>query len=687
MVFNRASDPLPLVFCERDFAISDDVLDVPIILSELEAAVRTLDNSSAPGVTGIGNDVIREIFLLPSGPDFLVSLFNACFASGELPDLWKKTEIFLLYKGKGNVADPNSYRGIALMESLLKLFEKVLFNRLLKWSTERDLIPDCQFGFRPRSGTLDAVFVIFTLIAKYVWVRGGCLFAALIDFQKAFPSICRAQLLVKLETLGVSSRFRRCVASMFDGNTFSIRSGNLVTEAFPMTTGLREGSVLSPLLFSLFLSDIKNSVLRPFGQDPREFVMKDPSINCVPIPGLLYADDLVFLCLSEDLLRERLRRLSVYAGDNTLTVNVLKCEVVVFGSRKGHTFKYRGTVIPLRRSCKYLGVWLDSDMSGRTLSDAIFAKFSAAVPVFFGLCRRLRISRLDLVHRLGNSLVFSQLYGCEFLRRMDTVVNCENSWWKGVRSFYGLPSGVSSAFLRLLFPKFSLVNRAIDAKFGLLCRDTRSLPTLFPEAVVLDRAWLLEKHRKGYSQILRDWCEQLGLLDLFYKCDSSLFRSGLVSRRERSQDNDWEVFSSMPSTRFAASIFCSRKAVYMTVLEASRLSRLAVRVILLAVSGSLSMSYSRTKLCHICGERFDFEHFLSCRHLGVALEHRLSYLIMCEDWRAAALLLLSRFQVFIHAARAGEVTAEENELFDLLNDWVMSEDELNVVGASDLFTS
>jgi hypothetical protein len=60
---------------------------------------------------------------------------------------------------------------------------------------------------------------------------------------------------------------------------------------------------------------------------------------------------------------------------------------------------------------------------------------------------------------------------------------------------------------------------------------------------------------------------------------------------------------------------------------------------------------------------------------------------MCEDWRAAALLLLSRFQVFIHAARAGEVTAEENELFDLLNDWVMSEDELNVVGASDLFTS
>jgi hypothetical protein len=210
--------------------------------------------------------------------------------------------------------------------------------------------------------------------------------------------------------------------------------------------------------------------------------------------------------------------------------------------------------------------------------------------------------------------------------------------------------------------------------------------------VVLDRAWLLEKHHKGYSQIAKDWCEQLGLLEFFYKCDLPLFRSSLVSRRELGQDSDWEIFSSMPSTRFAASIFCSRKAVYFTVMEASRLSRLAVRVILLAVSGSLSMSYMRSKVCHVCGERFDFEHFLSCRHLGVALEHRLAYLVMCEEWREAAFLLLSRFQVFIHAARAGEVTSEENELFDLLVDWVDSEDEARggdvvVEGVRDLFIS
>jgi hypothetical protein len=331
------------------------------------------------------------------------------------------------------------------MESSLKLFEKLIFNRLLAWSCERDLIPDCQFDFRPRSGTLDAVFVLFAILTKYVVIQGSCVYAALIDFQKAFPSVCRSQLLCKLESLGVSARIRRCVAATFTGNTFSIRSGAKVTDAFPMITGLREGSVLSPLLFILFMSDIGNSVLRPFGKSGSEFIHRDPVLNLVPIPGLLYADDLVLLCLSEDLLRERLRRLSAYACDNTLTVNVSKCEIVVFGTRRRSTpvFKYCGRPIPIRSSVKYLGVWLDFDLSGKALADAIGAKFKTAIPVFFSLCRRLRLARLDLVFNFANSLVFSLLYSSEFLRRLDVILGCEKQWWSGVRSFYGLPSGVS----------------------------------------------------------------------------------------------------------------------------------------------------------------------------------------------------------------------------------------------------
>jgi hypothetical protein len=148
------------------------------------------------------------------------------------------------------------------------------------------------------------VFVFYTLIAKYVGLQGSQLFVALIDFQEAFPSVNRALLIEKLGNLGVSDKFCRCLCAIFYRNTFSIRSGDKVTSEYTVTTGLREGSVLSPLLFSLFISDIRDEVLRPFSRG--DFLKQDPRLNKVPIPGLLYADDLVLFCLSGDLLRERL---------------------------------------------------------------------------------------------------------------------------------------------------------------------------------------------------------------------------------------------------------------------------------------------------------------------------------------------------------------------------------------------
>jgi hypothetical protein len=249
-----------MIFCEQDFAISDLDLDALFSHNEIKAAVRELDRGTAPGVTGIGNNILKDLFNLPRGSEFFLGLFNACLEGGVLPEHWRCTEIFLLYKGKGDVADPGSYRGIALMESMLKLYERLLFQWLSRWAHARSLIPDCQVGFWPRSSTLDAVFVFFAVIVKYVWVCGESLYVCLVDFQKAFPSVNRALPLRKLLHLGLSSRFRRCINSIFVGNTFSICSGSKVTSEFPMSTGLREGSVLSPLLFILFMSNMSERV-------------------------------------------------------------------------------------------------------------------------------------------------------------------------------------------------------------------------------------------------------------------------------------------------------------------------------------------------------------------------------------------------------------------------------------------
>ena len=197
-VFNRIADPIPLVFYEPSgYLVSS--LDKRFTMSELELGLRELKKDTAPGPNGIGNDVLLSLAKLPECLDFFLCLFNACFESGTLPDPWRASEIFILFKGKGDVLDPNSYRGIALLDSCFKLYERLLYHRLKAWAFKYEMIPPSQFGFRPRSGTIDAVFTLLTLICKYVTVLGVPLFTALIDFKKAFPSTHRKKLIDKLD--------------------------------------------------------------------------------------------------------------------------------------------------------------------------------------------------------------------------------------------------------------------------------------------------------------------------------------------------------------------------------------------------------------------------------------------------------------------------------------------------------
>jgi hypothetical protein len=123
----------------------------------------------------------------------------------------------------------------------------------------------------------------------------------------------------------------------------------------------------------------------------------------------------------------------------------------------------------------------------------------------------------------------------------------------------------------------------------------------------------------------------------------------------------------MSSTAFAAATFRSRRVLQSILREASGFGRLGVRAVLLIITGSLSVSYLQSRFC-VCGAKFSFEHFLSCPTLGCPLSHVLSAAIDNQDWKEAAIVLLSRFEVFLHAVRGGELSIEESDLFDSLNE-------------------
>jgi hypothetical protein len=126
---------------------------------------------------------------------------------------------------------------------------------------------------------------------------------------------------------------------LFENNSFQLRLGDGITQTFPVTTGLKEGSVLSPLLFSIFIADIEERVLGPTAQF--NFLHGDCYFEGILVNGLMFADDLVIFARSERALRARLKLLEVYAMGKKLTVNTGKCEIVAFGSKRDNDYRFR----------------------------------------------------------------------------------------------------------------------------------------------------------------------------------------------------------------------------------------------------------------------------------------------------------------------------------------------------------
>jgi hypothetical protein len=152
---------------------SDSLLDAIITEEEVSKAILSRDSSKAPGSDRVTNSHWKMFFKKPLLHSFLTAVLNSIYSSGLIPTEWRLTEVFVLYKGKGTMTDPNSYRGIALTQSVLKIFESILVKRLTEWAERKNLIPICQAGFRSGYSTNDHVFTLRYLQKKYFKTQSG----------------------------------------------------------------------------------------------------------------------------------------------------------------------------------------------------------------------------------------------------------------------------------------------------------------------------------------------------------------------------------------------------------------------------------------------------------------------------------------------------------------------------------
>ena len=228
-----------------EFQVMFDELNIVISEVEIHNAINQLKLEKSGGPDNVLNDFFRygTDVLMP----YLYKLFNTVFDKGYFPEKWTDGFIVPLHK-KGSKAEVENYRGITLLSTFGKLFTRILNNRLNEWAETYHVYIEAQAGFRRQMGTI-GVLVLHGLIKHFI-NEGKRLYAAFIDFTKAFDYVVRENLWLKLIKVGVRGKILNIIKSM-------VKYDNCLSQEFSCYLGVRQGECLSPFLFSINLNDIK----------------------------------------------------------------------------------------------------------------------------------------------------------------------------------------------------------------------------------------------------------------------------------------------------------------------------------------------------------------------------------------------------------------------------------------------
>ena len=357
---------------EDDMGINIDSLEGEITEGEVFKAIRAVKNNKAAGPDGIIGEFLKHA-AVPLVP-YLVKLFNKLFESGSYPKSWTEALIQPLYK-KGDQNKPDNYRGISLLNILSKLYSSILNDRINAWIEDQRRISENQAGFRKKRSTIDHVFTMYAIIKKQLLYHKK-LYVAFIDFKKAFDCVDRDKLWHVLKNAGIKSNSKMygAITSIYNVVKAKVRTGNTHTDSFSCPRGVKQGEVLSPVLFSLFIEELSKEICA----HGKHGIQLMPEL--VQILILMFADDVTLLSYSVCGLQTQLDILSQASSRLGLTVNLDKSNIVVFRNgghlAQNEKWTYGREPMEVVNMYKYLGIVLSTRLSfSHSLSDmAIKAK-------------------------------------------------------------------------------------------------------------------------------------------------------------------------------------------------------------------------------------------------------------------------------------------------------------------------
>lgn len=482
-VFQNQEESRSISWCMPYYV--DAFLDSPFEICELYAVINKLKHNKSPGPDGIPYEFYKyapHCFL-----KHLLLVFNNIFLWEKIPSSFKQSILIPLFK-KGDQNLTSNYRGLSLMDTISKIFNNILLNRISDWLTKNSILNEFQAGFRKDYSTVDNIFNLVNIISLNK-LNSKYTYGFFVDFSCAFDMIPRNSLFYKLSCIGISSKIIRILQSLYENTESRIWDGSTFSDYFSVESGVKQGCILSPVLFSLYINDLPD--ILPGGLN----------VANVNVKVLLYADDIVILSDSPGGLQEMIDALHKYCLMWSLKVNLSKAKIVVFRNSPRISadlrWHYGNDNIEIVNSYTYLGVEITYNLSFKKhLQNKLSASKIAIASTWSKYINHPNISKknkLKIFDACSKSIMFyaAQVWGYE---RYDDVEKLFRFFIKKIlylpattpNYMLYIETGFNSLFISTIKMHFCYIKKVLSL-------NSERLPRILAEKVIeLNLLWAKE---------------------------------------------------------------------------------------------------------------------------------------------------------------------------------------------------
>lgn len=446
----------PPPFCQRTEA---ELTNITICKQEVLDILKILKLGKASGLDGVSHHLLKYTAETVCTP--LKQLFNLSLSLGTFPEQWKTALVLPLFKN-GERQLPSNYRPIALLSTVGKVFERVVFKHIFNFFVDNNLFFEFQSGFIPGRSTVHQLVEIYHKICLALEDRKHiCL--VFCDISKAFDRVWLKGLVCKLKAYGIRGPLLNWLTSYVTDRKQLVTIKNTYSSIGYLKAGVPQGSVLGPLLFLIYINDIADnldSLTRLFADDT----------------SMSYTSDSTEAI--ENTLNRDLSRINSWANNWLVKFNSSKTKVMFISNSLSSDdvhILFQDIIVDPCIEHKHLGITLNSDCKWTSHIANICASVSKKLSILRKLKYILDRNSLSKIYITFIRPVME--YGCELWNGcgVELADKLEKLQLEAARVVTGLPSYASRQSLYIETGWEKLIDRRNRSCLNLFYRIKNDL--------------------------------------------------------------------------------------------------------------------------------------------------------------------------------------------------------------------